>query len=404
MNAKSRRIVISKNDCVTDFDPGDDLPNFHYIGKENYAGLDAFIKGNKLPLMVPVDIGTEEKGLCPDEYVGIIVLHDNTQIEIIPPIDRENDKDWNINDAKYKIIQMLDSMNDIPMKKINKKYYARENLNLFEICVRMFIEEVQNIIFNGLKQTYVRYQGNETFVKGKTIYSLHARKNFAHKERFYVEYDVYSTNRAENRLILSTMKLLEKLSSDTKNLKKLRTLINEFDGVPESVRFEIDFREVNLDRGMGKYLSAMTWCKLFLLNEGGTFFAGGKVKYAFLFPMNKIFSGYVASKLRRRINRYKYYFETNEKISNTLNNIHRRGDVSSTIYIVSLDYGEETAMRFMFDDIDNYFQPQKDNTLVIFPITDTINVNPNNIARNYYLMDLNHIDDSVRMLCETYFV
>jgi 5-methylcytosine-specific restriction enzyme subunit McrC len=404
VNVKSRSFFVSKHDCLTDFDVGTELPNFHFIGAENYASLDAFIKSNKLPLMVPVDVGADQKGLFPDEYVGIIVLHDNTQIEIIPPIDRENDKDWNINDAKFKIYQMLATMNDIPMKRINKKYYARENLNMFEICVRMFIEEVQAIIFNGLKQTYVRYQGNETFVKGKTIYSLHARKNFAHKERFYVEYDVYSTNRAENRLILSTMKLLEKLSSDGKNLKKLRTLINEFDGVPESTRFEIDFREVNLDRGMGKYLNAMTWCKLFLLNEGGTFFAGGKVKYAFLFPMNKIFSGLVASKLRRQINRYKYYFETNEKISNTLNNVHRRGDVSSTIYIVSLDYGEETAMRFVFDDIDNYFQPNTDNSIVIFPITDTINVNPNNVAKNYYLMDLNHIDDSVKLLAETYFI
>jgi hypothetical protein len=267
----------------------------------------------------------------------------------------------------------------------------------------MFIEEVEGILFSCLKQSYVPYEGNEVFVKGKTIYHIHARKNFAHKERFYVEYDVYSVNRAENRLILSTLLLLKKLSANSRNLKKISGLIPAFDGVEPSVRHELDFSLCVLDRGMGKYIQAIGWAKLFLLNQGATFFAGGKVKYALLFPINKIFSGFVSQKIRKKLDRTKYIFDTPENLTNTLNNVHREGDVASSVYIDSILDGRNIQLRFVFDDIDNFFDETSKNTIVLFPVTEIINVNPSRLKENFYLIDMNNPDETVDLLLETYF-
>ena len=71
------------------------------------------------------------------------------------------------------------------VRKVDELYYKKEQLNIFEVCVRMFTDEVLGVVRSGLKQTYVPYRGNEMFVKGKTIYSEHAKKNFAHKEKFF---------------------------------------------------------------------------------------------------------------------------------------------------------------------------------------------------------------------------
>jgi 5-methylcytosine-specific restriction enzyme subunit McrC len=286
-------------------------------------------------------------------------------------------------------------MSDMPLKTINKRYFARENLNLFEICVRMFVEEVQGILFSCLKQAYTPIQDNEHFVKGKTIYSIHSRKNFAHKERFFVEYDVYSVNRAENRLILSTLMLLQKISADPRNLKKIESVITAFDGIPPSTRYEQDFGLCVLDRSMGKYLSAIGWARLFLLNRGNTFFAGGKVKYAMLFPSGKLFSGYVAAKLRQTLDRSRYSIDTPESITNTLNNVRRAGDVSDTVYITDLYTGINRKLRFVFDDIDNFFAETEPNEFVIFPVTEIINVHPEHTKPNYIMIDMNDFDKSV---------
>ncbi|MDR0947241.1 MAG: McrC family protein [Ruminococcus sp.] len=398
-----KRLIVTKDDCLIDFEPGPWLPGGHQLPKVDYDRLSDFASNSRFLFMQEVDYAPEQHMLFPDEYVGVISLKDGTQIEIIPRIDQGGGKDWNINDAKFKILNMLDSMSDVPLKSINKRYFARENLNLFEICVRMFIEEVEGILFSCLKQTYVPYEGNEVFVKGKTIYHIHARKNFAHKERFYVEYDIYSVNRAENRLILSTLLLLKKLSANSRNLKKISGLIPAFDGVDPSVRHELDFSLCVLDRGMGKYIQAIGWAKLFLLNQGATFFAGGKVKYALLFPINKIFSGYISAKIRKKLDRSKYIFDTPENLTNTLNNVHREGDVASSVYIDSITDGRNIQLRFVFDDIDNFFDETSKNTIVLFPVTEIINVNPSRIKENFYLIDMNNPDETVDLLLETYF-
>jgi 5-methylcytosine-specific restriction enzyme subunit McrC len=236
-----KRIIVTKDDCLTDFTPGPWLPGGYELPVIDFERLADFTVNNRFSVMQYVEYEQGKHMLFPDDYVGVIALKDGTQIEIIPRIDQGDGRDWNINDAKWKILNMLDTMNDVPLKEVNKRYYARENLNLFEICVRMFVEEVVGILFSCLKQAYVPHRDNEMFVKGKTVYSIHARKNFAHKERFFVEYDVFSVNRAENRLILSTLLLLSKLSANARNLKKIKSVIPAFDEVSPSTRYELDF-------------------------------------------------------------------------------------------------------------------------------------------------------------------
>jgi 5-methylcytosine-specific restriction enzyme subunit McrC len=398
-----KRIIVTKDDCLIDFEPGPWLPGGYELPKIDFDRLADFAENNRFSVMQLIEYEAGKHMLFPDDYVGVIALKDGTQIEIIPRIDQGDGRDWNINDAKWKILNMLDTMTDVPLKEVNKRYYARENLNLFEICVRMFVEEVQGILFSCLKQAYVPYRDNELFVKGKTIYSIHARKNFAHKERFFVEYDVFSVNRAENRLILSTLLLLSKLSANNRNLKKIKAVIPAFDDVVPSERFELDFSLCVLDRSMGKYLSAIMWAKLFLLDKGSTFFAGGKVKYAFLFPVDKLFAGYITSKLRAKLDRNMFDVSTPDEVTNTLDNVKKAGDVINTVDITRIVHDDEIRLRFIFDDIDSFFDEPGENEIVLFPLTEIINVGERNLKDNFFLMDMNNIDDSIDKLIAKYF-
>jgi 5-methylcytosine-specific restriction enzyme subunit McrC len=398
-----KRIIVTKDDCLIDFEPGPWLPGGYELPKIDFDRLADFAENNRFSVMQHVEYEEGKHMLFPDDYVGVIALKDGTQIEIIPRIDQGDGRDWNINDAKWKILNMLDTMTDVPLKAVNKRYYARENLNLFEICVRMFVEEVQGILFSCLKQAYVPYRDNELFVKGKTIYSVHARKNFAHKERFYVEYDVFSVNRAENRIILSTLLLLSKLSANNRNLKKIKAVIPAFDEVMPSERYELDFSLCVLDRSMGKYLSAIAWAKLFLLDKGSTFFAGGKVKYAFLFPANKLFSGYITSKLRTKLDRNMFDIATPEDVTNTLGSAKIAGDVRNTVDITRIVHDDEIRLKFVFDDVDSFFDETDEGEIVLFPMTEIINVGERHMKDNFYLMDMNNIDESIDRLIEARF-
>ncbi len=401
---KLKRYVVTEANCFVKYPSANDSSDVILISEHNFERIDDFAASQKYSVMRKIMLDDGREALKPTRYVGIIMLKDGTQIEILPQICKNPEE--NIVTSKKLLLRMLDGIREIPVRNVDELYFKKEQLNIFEIFVRMFTDEVLNVVRNGLKQTYVPYRGNEMFVKGKTIYSEHAKKNYAHKEKFFVEYDVFSVNRAENRLLKKTLEVLDKLSSNNLNKKKIRMLIMDFDQVESSKNPKHDFEQSIEDRSMSKYFNAMKWSKLFLLNKGTTFFTGGKVKYAMLFHMDKLFSACIASSLRKQLDRTNYYFMTPEKISNSISNTGMDKEMKpiSDFYIKNKITENTINMRFKFKNFKDYNGPERENTVLVFPVTEVLNTVFSGIGKTMYLIDLNDIDRSVSVLTETFFI
>lgn len=400
---KLKRYVVTEADCFVKEGPGYET-GIILISEQNFMRLDDFAASKKYSVMHKITLPDGREALKPTRYVGIIMLKDGTQIEILPQIRADSEE--NIIVSKMLILRMLDAIREIPVRNVDERYFKKEQLNLFEICVRMYTDEVLSVVRNGLKQTYVPYRGNEMFVKGKTIYSEHAKKNFAHKEKFFVEYDVFSVNRAENRLLKKCLEVLNDLSSNNLNKKKIRMLLMALDNVEASKNVRDDFKNIIEDRSMNKYFNAIKWCRFFLLNKGTTFFTGGKVKYALLFHMDKLFSACIASSLRKQIDRTNYYFLTPEKISNSISNTGMDKEMKpiSDFYIKNRVNDNTINMRFKFKNFKDFNGVEKENIVLVFPVTQVLNTAFSGIGKTMYLIDLNDIDMSVSVLTETFFV
>lgn len=401
---KLKRYVVTEANCFVCQGYENDPDNLILISEQNFERLDDFAESQRYSVFTKEKLDDGRMALKPTRYIGIVMLKDGTQIEILPQICK--DPEQNIITSKNLLLRMLDGIREVPVRNVDELYFKKEQLNLFEICVRMYTDEVLNVVRNGLKQTYVPYRGNEMFVKGKTIYSEHAKKNYAHKEKFFVEYDVFSVNRAENRLLKKTLEVLNKLSSNNLNKKKIRMLLMALDQVEASTNPKHDFAQSVEDRSMSKYFNAMKWSRLFLLNEGSTFFTGGKVKYSMLFHMDKLFSACIASSLRKQIDRTNYYFMTPEKISNSISNTGMDKEMKpiSDFYIKNKITENVINMRFKFKNFWEYNGVEKENTVLVFPVTEILNTVFNGIGKTMYLIDLNDIDNSVSVLTETFFI
>ena len=158
---------------------------------------------------------------------------------------------------------------------------------------------------------------------------------------------------------------------------------------------------------MNKYFNALKWCRLFLLNQGTTtFFAGGKVSYAMLFPIDKLFCGCIATSLRKQIDREKYYFMTPEKITNSLSNttLDLNMEPVSNFFVKNKVDGSVINIIFKFNDFTRYHGRDDDNSVVVFPVTEVLNRKLEGIKKNMYLIDLKDIDGGVSVLTETYFI
>jgi len=263
--------VINKNDIPQK--AFDDLKNFASY-EENYRYLDVVHGGNALRLK---------------NYVGTIVTKDGTIIEILPKIYASED-----DVAKKTLLKMLKTLKKSPFKNINKASLQVSNITIFEIFISMFLEELNTLVKKGIKADYIGSVDNLYFLKGKMKLNEQIRHNLLHKEKFFVEFDEYTKNRVENKLIKTTLEKLYKLSTISTNQQRLREFIFIFDDVDTSHNIKNDFKKCKNDRSMQYYQEILRWCSIFLNNDSFSPYRGDDVAYALLFDMNILFESYVA--------------------------------------------------------------------------------------------------------------
>ena len=223
-------------------------------------------------------------------YVGVVQLRNGCQLQILPKIDFTAGDDQRATRTKKIFLKMLRCLKDFPCKKFSNAELAVDRLNLYEIFIRMFVEETAGLVKHGLKSAYI---------EGKLLVNSHIKHNAAHKERFFVEFDEYMLNRPENRLIKSTLLTLLKQTSCGDTAKNIRRLLTAFELVEPSVCYERDFSKVSIDRNTGEYEVLMKWAKVFLQHSSFTSFSGSGSAVSLLFPMEKVFESYVAAHLKK---------------------------------------------------------------------------------------------------------
>lgn len=157
---------------------------------------------------------------------------------------------------------------------------------------------MQIIIRKGLQSSYYPVEDNLTVYKGKMNFSKQIRHNLTHRERFYVSYDEFGLNRAENRLLKTTLVYLNKVSANELNRKDIKQLLYHMDAVETSSSIEHDFSLVQLGRNMIHYENALNWAKVFLNKQSFTSFSGDIAMNSLLYPMERLFENYVGKSLK----------------------------------------------------------------------------------------------------------
>ena len=234
-------------------------------------------------------------------YVGVIRLPSGFQIEILPKLDAPKEK------LRGLVVEMLRTLKDFSYKKFLDAELDTARLNLYEIFIQIYLEMISDLVKRGLKSSYVLREENLKFFKGKLLINENLRRNFAHRERFFVSYDEYGIDRPENRLIKAALLKLRRE-------KLARRLLNHFDSVEASKNYSKDFAAISIDRTNLEYKIVMNWTKIFLAGENFTPFIGKSEAVTLLFDMNKLFEAYVAEHIKKYFSdRFKVKIQVSEK-------------------------------------------------------------------------------------------
>lgn len=232
-------------------------------------------------------------------YVGLIQMKNGAQVQVLPKVSFGDGDDDDNTRTKKVFLRMLRSMKDFPSKVFNDASLKVDKMNLYEIFINMYLQEVRQLVKHGIKSSYVEQEDNLKFFKGKLLVGPHLRANSAHKERFYVAYDEFHPNRPENRLVKATLNKLQKLTTSAENAKEIRQLLTAFEMVEPSTNYQKDFSQVSIDRNTKDYEMLMPWSRVFLMNKSFTTFSGDSTSRALLFPMESVYESYVAQNMRK---------------------------------------------------------------------------------------------------------
>lgn len=228
-------------------------------------------------------------------YVGVIQTQDGTTIEILPKI-----KNLDTNDSKKILIRMLKTLKKSPFKNFNMAHLKSSKMPLLEIFITMFLEELSKLIQKGIKSDYITKEEDLKFLKGKLQINQQIKMNYIHKERFYVEFQEFLSNRVENKLIKTTLEFLYKKSKANKNQQRIREFLFVFDEIEISHDIKSDFSKIKSNRQMKDYEQILLWCRTFLLENSFSPYKGSDIAFALLFDMNLLFESYVGYYLKKK--------------------------------------------------------------------------------------------------------
>ena len=271
----------------------------NFIKKETFDSLEKFVLENEKTAQY-LKITTKNgfgKVLQAQNFVGVIQTKDGTTIEILPKI-----KNATTEKSKEILIKMLKTLKNSPFKNLSVANLKSSKIPLFEIFISMFLEELTVLVRNGIKSDYISKEENLKFLKGKLKISEQIKYNTIHKERFFVQYEEFISNRVENRLIKTTLQFLYNKSKLNKNQQRIREFLFVFDEIEISHNIKTDFSKIKLNRQMKDYEQVLLWCKTFLFENSFSPYKGNDIAFALLFDMNLLFESFVYSYLKKSSN------------------------------------------------------------------------------------------------------
>jgi 5-methylcytosine-specific restriction enzyme subunit McrC len=238
------------------------------------------------------------KALRVRNFVGVISAPDGTQVEILP---KTSEGEQGREGTRMLLWKMLSAVEDLPFLETTDAHLRLRSAPLIEALIAMFLEHVANVVRRGIRRDYERIESEERFLRGRLRVASQMQAPPGRLHLFQIEYDIFSENRAENRLLHAALDKVGRTSRTAHNQRLARELRHGLELVPLSANYRADFANWRSSRDMVHYQPLLPWLRLILNQECPHSLKDDHSGISFLFPMEKLFEKYVELCLKIRL-------------------------------------------------------------------------------------------------------
>jgi 5-methylcytosine-specific restriction endonuclease McrBC regulatory subunit McrC len=147
-------------------------------------------------------------------------------------------------------------------------------MNFLEYFISVFAGETVKIIKSGVLSAYASREENMTAVQGTIMFAENIRRNLVHRERVYVRHDVFTPDRAENRIIKAAAAMLNKVTANSHSSHLLKEALSYLDEVRTPYDITAEFGKCINTRNTKKYSTILSICRMLFDRNEGTAFSG----------------------------------------------------------------------------------------------------------------------------------
>ncbi len=228
------------------------------------------------------------------QYVGIIQIGELI-IEILPKIDRSIDSTHTWQKVLIAMLQYCQLLRpeSAGVGQVQLKSHA-----LLDLFFNLFLEEVQQLIREGLLKKYIAKEQNNQQLKGQLVLPKHLRYNQRHPERFYTRQLVFEEAHLFNQIIQEALNVLQQLPLATSLKNKLQHLYHQFPTLPPYQWQAQDFDILLNHPDYHSQHTIIELARLILLNFSTDIRYGRHHLFALLFDMNVLFEEYIFRQLQ----------------------------------------------------------------------------------------------------------
>lgn len=240
----------------------------------------------------------DRRNLRLDNYVGVLQAPDGTRIEILPKAFAQAD---DATRARWLLRKMLSTCLNVPFRQSANTQLQTGRVPLNEWVMRRFVEELDLLVKRGLRFDYQRVQEEQRFLRGRLDFPRQMRQPPGRGYVFQIEHDVFSADRAENRLLKSALLEVCGLTKEPDVWRWSHQLAAIMHEVPCSRDVKSDMAKWSEERLMTSYRAVRPWCSLILQRLIPLAMVGEWQGPSLLFPMEQLFERYVEICLKRQV-------------------------------------------------------------------------------------------------------
>lgn len=236
------------------------------------------------------------------QWVGVMQVP-GLVVELLPKIDAPEAADAPdpLALARDNLLVMLGESGDVPIRTRDLAALATRAAPLHETLITLFARRMLAELLRGPHRAYVEETDDLRSLRGKLVLSRHIARNAARRDRFTCAYQEFSVDTPLGRVLRATCRalLLQTRGAPAREaLSHCLLALEDVSDVPDPMPW---LDRVVLTRQNERFADVLVFCRLVLEQLAPSAKAGRATTFSLLFDMDRVFEGFVAGFLRRRV-------------------------------------------------------------------------------------------------------